>query len=122
MLLKGTADAPGNITERGIQVIPLGDGSGVTGQALQVGEGRALPIDGPQNNGNDLRLAFFMAFQRSPHLDAVAILGSQEVRADEQEHKLCCLQMGVNLLSPPGPRHNLAVMPVSNQSLSPQQA
>src|SRR6266849_9969769 len=113
-LLNSGANAPGNVTKRGVLVVPLGDRSGVTRQALQVGEGRALPIDGPQNNGNDLDLAVFMAFQGPLHLNIVAIVGGQEVGTDKQKNDRGRLQMLVTVTCPFVASKNLAIMPLGD--------
>lgn len=44
-----------------------------------------MPVDGPQDNWNHARFAGVMAFQRARHLGVVAIIGCQEVRADQQK-------------------------------------
>src|SRR5947209_8092763 len=85
-------------------------------------ERRALPVHGPQQNRNDASLLCLVAFKGALHLDAIAVVGGQEVRAHQQENHGGPLQVSIYGLRPIGSGKNLTIMPSCDQPLSLQEA
>ena len=66
------------------------------GSAWRCAKGALVPVHWSQQNGDDAGLVGLVAFQRSLHLDAIAVVGGQEVSTDEQQDHRSTLQMLVD--------------------------
>ena len=111
------AEASGDILPGKVSIRPLRDGIAVLGQALQGGEISCLPIAGADDDGDDASLFGFVALQSTLHLLLVAIVGGEEVGADEQEDEPGLLQVGVDVVGPVVAGEDLAVVPGGDEML-----
>ena len=80
-------------------------------QYLEIGERCAFPIAGTQDDGQHSCLIRFMSLNGPCHLNTVAEIGVHEIGADEQENDLRRVEMGHDLWSPFGSRHDIAIRP-----------
>jgi hypothetical protein len=80
-----------------------------------------LPIDGTQDHGDHQRFSRRVALQRNLHLDIEAVIGGQEIGADQQQYDVGFLEVLVDCLLPQIPGADLAVVPGSDQTLSLEQ-
>src|SRR6266487_2469187 len=120
-LLKRMTDPFGNLAECGIMSGLLGDRNAITRQALQVCKRRARPVHRAQDDRKDPGRSLLVVLQRTLHFDLVAIVGSQKIRADQQENKRGLLQMLVDRSFPLLSGENLPIMPARNEALALQE-
>ena len=75
-------DCAGDVGERFVAIIPAGNWSPPVGTACSLLM-RPPPFDRPQQNGDYTGLAGRVPGHRAPHLDVVAIVGAEKIRAYE---------------------------------------
>ena len=120
--LDDLADTARDIGEGFVLVGPGRHGLAVLGQRLQLGEGRAPPIHRSENHRDDPGVAGVVALQRAGHLQVVAVVGGEEVGADEKEDDGRAVQMRVDFAGPLIARADLAVVPRVDDALALEQA
>ena len=104
-------DRARHLRERLVAVRPARDGHRAAWQDLQAREGRVVPVDGPQQDGDDHRLAAVVPLERAPHLDVVAVPRREVVGADEEQDDLRALEVRVDLAGPVVTRVDAPVVP-----------
>ena len=72
------------------------DGFAVRGHGHERAERGAVPVAGTKNDGDDARFTAFVAFHRTHHLDVIAVVGGEEVRADKQQNDICGVELFVD--------------------------
>ncbi len=85
-----------HLQERLIPVRPLRYRLSILRSAKQFAEWRVVPIACAQNYRDDDRFPRMMALHSPIHLDVVAIVRSDEVRADQQQDDLIAVNMLIN--------------------------
>src|SRR5581483_2105260 len=120
--LNGAADACHDISECRLFVLPCRKRFGIGRQGLQVCKGSLCPEYLSDQNRNDTSRAFFLSLEGALHLDANAIVRSEEIRTHEQKDDRGGVQMSINSLGPVGTRNNQPIMPEGNESLPLEQA
>ena len=83
----------------------------VPGQALDVGEGRRLPLAGPHQYRHHPRLAADMALECPRRLKVPAVVRGDEVRTDQQQDEVRRFQVSVDLALPITAGVDLPVVP-----------
>src|SRR5262249_45287396 len=115
-------DALGDSEERLILIAPCRHGTRVLGQALQLAKQRRLPVGRTQEDWDPTSLATLVPCKGAAHFHIVAILGGEEVGADEQQNQVGGLQMIVNIARPFSATRDLAIMPDCNDTFTLQLA
>ena len=75
-----------------------------------MGEGSVFPVDGAEDDGDDAGLIGLVALQGFLHFDAVAVVGVEEVSADEQQDDVRVVEVGVDFVFPGGAGKDDAVV------------
>src|SRR5215208_6418381 len=114
---RGFGDPLGDDRERLVAVRVLRHGFGVRRERLKLSERCALPEDGAEDDRDDPRVAALVTGHRAFELDVVAVVGGEEVRADQQEDDLRLLEPLVDLTLPVGAGADLPVVPLPDDAL-----
>jgi hypothetical protein len=104
--------------------ISVGPGSkrrGIARKRLQMRERRAGPLDWTQNYWDDDCLMRCVALKSELHLHVIAVIGSEEICADQQQDDMRGLNVRINLIPPFITGANAAIMPTGNQTLAFEQ-
>lgn len=75
----------------------LDDGFAVGWHPHEAAERSVMPVAGTQDDGDDARLAPFVTLHRAHHFDVVAVVGRDEVRADQQQNNVRAVELVVDL-------------------------
>ena len=113
-LLGAGAQLLGDVGQRLVGVLPLGDrdhalGAGA-GVGLGLGELLVLPGAGRDDDRQQLALAGLVALQRASQLDAVDVGGVQEVLGDEEDDEVGLLELLADRVVPLVADRDLAVV------------
>ncbi len=96
-------------------------GSAVLREPAQFAKRRILPVYRAQNNRDDAGLASLMALQGSRHLFLVAVVGADEVGANEQQDDVGAVEVVVDFVGPLIARKDTAIVPGLDETLPLQQ-
>lgn len=107
-------DAASNVSVRSVSVAPLSDGFGIGGKHLDLAEGGVFPITRAEEDGDDASFALAMAFNGAPHFAPVAVIGFDEVGADEEEDDRGGVEVSFDLLLPILTGNDHYVIPACN--------
>jgi hypothetical protein len=75
-----------------------------------------LPQDRSQNYGHRARGLTPMPLPGNSQLDIVTVLGGEEIRADEQQQDIGCVQINVDFSRPFNARQDTPIMPSTNEA------
>jgi hypothetical protein len=121
LLVEGGADGERHVGPRLVAIGPALDGALAVGQRREVPERRALPVARPEQDRDHPRRAGGVARHRALHLDIPAGRRGDEIRADEQQDQLRCLEVLAHLRLPLRPGVDLPVVPRPEDPLALQQ-
>ena len=79
-------------------------------------------MDGTEDDGDDAGFTCVVAFYCTLHLDAITVVGGEEVCTDQQQNNRGRFQVGINGLLPIDARSNEPITPDGNESLPFEQA
>ncbi len=115
--LGGTTDGAGHVGERLVLVRPARDGAGVLRGALDLPERGAGPVAVAEDDGDDARVAVLVTLHRPFDLDVPAVVGGEEVGANEEEDDVGRLQVTSDLAVPLLAHDDLAVVPLRDHAV-----
>ena len=77
-----------------------------------------MPVAGTQDDGDDARLATFMALHRAHHLDVVAVIGGEKVGAHQEQDDVRAVKVVVDLSVQVLARADSAVVPSRDNAVA----
>ena len=77
-----------------------------------------MPVAGAQDDGNDAGLSPFVALHGADHLDVIAVVGCEEVRAHQEQHDVRGVELIVDLAVQFLTGANSAIMPSRDHVLA----
>jgi hypothetical protein len=87
---------------------------------LELAKRSTPPIDRAENDGDHPSSTGIVPSQGALHLDVVAVVGCQELRADQQQDDAGRVEMLIDLATPFGARRDLPIVPGADDPLAPQ--
>src|SRR5580704_4531431 len=105
------SNSSGNLVEGPILGCPIRNRLPISRECLEFAESRIRPITRTQDNWNHASFACFMPSERTSQLDVIAIVGSEEVSADEQEHNIRRFYVIINMTLPFDTGCDLPIVP-----------
>ena len=119
------ADALGNFGEGCVWVGPLGDGFCACArgdrEGLEFAEGGGFPVAGFEQNGDDAGLSLIVALESLLHFGVVAVVGGEEVGADQEQDDVGGVEVGGDRVCPVGSGGDVAIVPGGDDALFGQQ-
>ena len=80
-----------------------------------------MPVARAENHRNDDRLSSFLPFHRTRHFALVAIIGREEVRANEEQNDVIAFDMPVDSVREVFAGSDASVMPGLDHALALEQ-
>src|SRR6266404_7110538 len=110
-MFQGSFDGGDHVLECLINVRPLRYWPPIPWRRQELSERQIVPIARPQDHRDYPCIASLVLFESPFHFAVVAVIRSDEVRANKQEDDIRCIDVSVNCVSEILARHDTAVMP-----------